>query len=215
MDLGVSSPQLDDADRGFSFQKDGPLDMRMNQMQSLDAKFVINNYSEENLVKIFKEYGEERFAKKIVKLIFKHKEFKEIETTRELADIAKQAIPAKFHKKNPATKIFQAIRIEVNNELKQLEESLPLLFDSLEVGGRLSVLTFHSLEDRIVKNFFKKVCTSSGAKIPKNIPIKENEIKKNIYAKNILSESAKVDEIEKNSRSRSARLRVVEKINET
>lgn len=189
--------------------------MRMNRMQELDARFVVNNYSEENLVKIFKEYGEERFAKKIAKLISKYKEIKEIETTKQLAEIAKEAIPAKFHKKNPATKIFQAIRIEVNDELKQLEESLPMLFDALEVGGRLGILTFHSLEDRIVKNFFKKVCSPSGAKIPKNIPIKDHEIIKDIYAKNILSVSAKEDEITKNLRSRSARLRVIEKINET
>jgi 16S rRNA (cytosine1402-N4)-methyltransferase len=211
MDLGVSSPQIDNEKRGFSFMKNGPLDMRMNQNQELDANYVVNNYDESNLIHIFKEYGEEKFARKIAKNICIERTKNKIKTTDELSEIVKKSIPYKGQKKHPATKVFQAIRIEVNQELSELSGALPKLFDALKSNGRLAILTFHSLEDRIVKNYFKSLVTPPKDIIPKNIPIKDENIDKTIYAENICSLAADKDEILSNPRSRSARLRIIEK----
>ena len=157
MDLGVSSPQLDDASRGFSFMHNGPLDMRMDQSQTLDASEVVNKYDESDLIKIFRDYGEEKFARRIASNICKIRDEKNIMSTTELADIVKKSVPYTNSRKHPATKVFQALRIEVNQELNELKDALPLLFDALKPEGRLLALTFHSLEDRIVKNFIKEI----------------------------------------------------------
>lgn len=161
-DLGVSSPQLDEASRGFSYHKDAPLDMRMDQSQELDAYQVVNAWPYEKLVKIFFRYGEEKFSKQVARLIEKKREEKPIETTLELVDIIKEAIPAPARRAggHPAKRIFQAIRIAVNDELGAIEESLEQAIELIGVGGRISVITFHSLEDRLVKNTFKEYSTS-------------------------------------------------------
>jgi 16S rRNA (cytosine1402-N4)-methyltransferase len=156
MDLGISSPQIDEADRGFSFNLDSNLDMRMNQSQKLTASEIINHFDYDELVKILYDYGEEKFAKKIVREICNYREEKgKISRTTELADIVKKAIPKFDFKKNPATKTFQAIRIKVNEELLEIEQVLPAALEALEKNGRLAVISFHSLEDRIIKNFIK------------------------------------------------------------
>ena len=212
MDLGVSSPQLDDSSRGFSFMKNGPLDMRMNQLQTLTAQNVVNDYEEESLIIIFKNYGEERFAKKIAKNICKARLDKPIETTSELSEIVKKSVPQGGMKKHPATKVFQAIRIEVNHELEELENSIPKFFELLNSNGRLAILTFHSLEDRIVKAVFNSFAKPKKDDIPRYIPIRESDMANTVKAKNILSIIASEEEIKENIRSRSARLRVIEKI---
>ena len=211
MDLGVSSPQIDDPERGFSFMHDGPLDMRMNQDQILDARHIVNHYEETQLVEIFKDYGEERFAKRIAANICKTRALKEIETTFELSEIVKKSIPFSREKKHPATRIFQAIRIEVNQEMNELSLALPLLFDALKNKGRFAVLTFHSLEDRIIKNYFKQLTKPPVDNIPKFIPIKDEDVDQETSAINICSTTPSDYEIERNPRSRSARLRVIEK----
>ena len=210
-DLGVSSPQLDVADRGFSYRYDGKLDMRMDQENTLTAYNVVNNYSYNDLVNIFYKYGEEKFAKKIARNIEKERELKPVETTLELVEIIKKSLPqsVKRKSKHPAKKVFQAIRIEVNDELKSFQQSLEQAIEMLNVGGRISVITFHSLEDRICKQTFNLY--SKPKDIPKNIPILPGEIKlelKNITRKPILP---KEEELEENSRSRSAKLRIAEK----
>ena len=168
-DLGVSSPQLDETERGFSFHKDAKLDMRMNQDQELSAYEVVNNYSESELTKIFYEYGEEKFSKKIASGIVKAREEKKIETTLELVEIIKSNVPEKYRREHhPARKVFQAIRIEVNDELNVFEKALNDSIDLLKTGGRLCVITFHSLEDRICKNTFKKL--SEVDKVYKGLP---------------------------------------------
>ena len=154
-DLGVSSPQLDDASRGFSYHEDAKLDMRMNRENPLSAYEVVNNYSKEELTRIFKKYGEDKFSNNIAKKIVEYRKQKPIETTLELVEIIKSAVPMKFRKdKHPARQIFQAIRIEVNHELDVLEPALEQALSLIKVGGRVAVITFHSLEDRIVKQVF-------------------------------------------------------------
>ena len=156
-DLGVSSPQLDDKERGFSYHEDARLDMRMDRDNKLSAYEVVNNYSKEDLAKIFYKYGEDKFSNNIAKKIVEYRKNKNIETTLELVEIIKSAVPMKFRKdKHPARQIFQAIRIEVNKELDVIEPALEQALDMLNVGGRVAVITFHSLEDRIVKNYFKQ-----------------------------------------------------------
>ena len=156
-DLGVSSPQLDEEERGFSFHKDAKLDMRMNQKQELSAFEVVNTYPKEKLMKIFFEYGEEKFSKSIAEAICKYRETKQIETTLELTEIIRNSVPEKYRRlHHPARKVFQAIRIEVNDELNVLQKALDASLELLNPGGRLCVISFHSLEDRIVKNTFKK-----------------------------------------------------------
>ncbi|WP_283678889.1 16S rRNA (cytosine(1402)-N(4))-methyltransferase RsmH [Lentilactobacillus sp. Marseille-Q4993] len=212
-DLGVSSPQFDDADRGFSYRYNARLDMRMNQEQELDAWQVVNEWPYEQLVKILFRYGEEKFAKQIARLIEKTRDEHPIDTTDELVEIVKDAIPAaaRRHGGHPAKKTFQAIRIAVNDELTALEESLEGSLDLIKVGGRISVITFQSLEDRLVKTMFREK-TSLPSDLPANLPIIPEGIKpkfKNVTRKPILPSE---EELEENHRSHSAKLRIVEKI---
>lgn len=211
LDLGVSSFQIDDAERGFSFRNDAVLDMRMDKSSPLDAKTVVNTYSREELRDIIRKFGEEKFAANIAKHIVAEREKKEIETTSELVSIIKQAIPKKFHQgKHPAKKTFQAIRIEVNDEIDSLERALEDIIDCLNPGGRLAVITFHSLEDRITKNVFKE--SAKGCTCPKEFPVCVcvNVPKvKPITRKPVLPDD---EEIKANPRSRSAKLRVIEKV---
>ena len=208
-DLGVSSPQLDETERGFSFHKDAKLDMRMNQDQELSAYEVVNNYSESELTKIFYEYGEEKFSKKIASGIVKAREEKKIETTLELVEIIKSNVPEKYRREHhPARKVFQAIRIEVNDELNVFEKALTDSIDLLNVGGRICVITFHSLEDRICKNIFKKY--SEVDKVYKGLPYIPDEYKPKIKLIDKIKPSK--EELEDNNRSRSSILRVIEKL---
>ena len=210
-DLGVSSPQLDDASRGFSYHEDARLDMRMNKDNPLSAYEVVNNYEEQDLVNIFYKYGEDKFSKNIARKMVEYRKNKKIETTLELVEIIKSAVPMKERlKKHPARQIFQAIRIEVNHELDVLEPALEQALSMLKVGGRVAVITFHSLEDRIVKNIFKEKCKiDEKVKGLPNIPDEYLPDFKLVVNKAILPSE---EELEKNSRSRSAKLRVIERI---
>ena len=212
-DLGVSSFQLDNADRGFSYMHDAPLDMRMNRQDSFTAYEVVNSYGERELAKIIDMYGEERFASSIARKIVKYRtENKPIETTFELADIIKSAIPAKNKADgpHPAKRTFQAIRIEVNGELDVIAECINGMFPLLKPGGRMSVITFHSLEDRIVKHTF--LDKTSGCVCPKDFPVCVCGKKPtgNVITKKPILPSEK--ELEENPRSRSAKLRICEKL---
>lgn len=210
-DLGVSSPQIDDKDRGFSFMQEGPLDMRMDRNQELNAKWIVNQYSKEDLLELFYIYGEESRSKGIVDAILKRRKEKEITTTMELVNIIEDAVGAKyFYKQHPERKIFQAIRIEVNNELNALESVLPDAISLLNKGGRICVLTFHSLEDRIVKRIFKKY--SEVNEMVKGLPTIPEEYKPSIKIINKKPIEASEKEIKENSRSKSAKLRVIEKV---
>ncbi|WP_283583563.1 16S rRNA (cytosine(1402)-N(4))-methyltransferase RsmH [Limosilactobacillus difficilis] len=211
-DLGVSSPQFDDAARGFSYQHDAPLDMRMNQQQQLSAKEVVNEWPYQRLEKILYRYGEERFAPQIARNIERHRQHQFIETTGELAEIVKEAIPAaaRRHGGHPAKKSFQAIRIAVNDELGALEESLEQALDLLQVGGRISVITFQSLEDRLVKTIFHE--KSSLPNLPQGLPVIPAGMQphfKLVNKKPVLPTPA---ELEANHRAHSAKLRVIERI---
>ena len=210
-DLGVSSPQLDEKERGFSYHEDAKLDMRMNQEQDLSAYEVVNKYSKEDLTRIFREYGEDKFASNIAKKIVEYRENKKIESTLELVEIIKTAVPLKFRiDKHPARQIFQAIRIEVNQELTVLEPALEQALSLLKVGGRAAVITFHSLEDRIVKNFFKEKCEiPEKVKGMPNIPEEYLPDFRLVTNKAITSSE---EELENNPRARSAKLRVIERI---
>jgi 16S rRNA (cytosine1402-N4)-methyltransferase len=212
MDLGVSSHQLDEPLRGFSYQYDAPLDMRMDNRQLLSAKDVVNDYSQKELTNIIKSYGEENWAARIAQFIVSHREDKTIERTGELVDIIKKAIPARARRNgpHPAKRTFQAIRIEVNNELNLIEKSIENIVDCLNPGGRLCIITFHSLEDRIVKKTFQRLQNPCDCppEFPQCICNKESKI-------NIISRKPiipKEDEIENNPRSRSSKLRVAERI---
>ncbi|AKA70246.1 16S rRNA (cytosine(1402)-N(4))-methyltransferase RsmH [Clostridium scatologenes] len=211
MDLGVSSYQLDEAERGFSYMKDAPLDMRMNRDSSTSAYDIVNFYSEEQIFKIIKEYGEDNFAKRIAKFIVQRREKETIKTTLELVDIIRQAIPAKFQKDgHPAKRTFQAIRIEVNKELQILDKAVEDSVNRLNEGGRIAIITFHSLEDRKIKVKFKqleKPCTC-----PPDFPMcvcGKKPLVKLISRKPI---EPSIEEAENNSRSKSAKLRVAERI---
>ena len=208
-DLGVSSPQLDEDYRGFSFHKDAPLDMRMNTKQELSAYYVVNNYSSEELVKIFRDYGEEKYASSIAHKIVDYRKNKPVETTLELVEIIKSSVPEKYKReKHPARKVFQAIRIEVNHELDVFDSALRQALELVNVGGRVCVITFHSLEDRICKNIFKEYST-----IDKNIsklPIIPDDLEPKF--KVIATISPDLKELEENNRSRSAKLRVIERV---
>lgn len=209
MDIGVSSKQLDDPKRGFSYRYDVKLDMRMNTEQKISAYDVVNTYSEEQLSKIIFEYGEERHARKIAKLIVEERKSSPIEKTSDLIALIKRAYPERASK-HPAKKTFQAIRIEVNRELEVLENAMSKAVELLKVGGRLAIITFHSLEDRIVKNKFKDLATA--CKCPKDIPIcvcggvKKFEI---ITKKPIIPVD---DELKNNNRAHSSKLRILERI---
>lgn len=208
-DLGVSSPQLDEMDRGFSFHKDARLDMRMDRNNKLSAYEVVNEYSYQDLVNILLKYGEEKYASSIVKGIIKYRENKKIETTLELVEIIKNNVPIKYrNEKHPARKTFQAIRIEVNDELNVFESALNQALDLLKVGGRICVITFHSLEDRICKEIYKKV--SSVNEELKKLPIIPLEYQPKY--KVIANITPDIEELENNNRSRSSRLRVIERI---
>lgn len=211
LDLGVSSYQLDTAERGFSYREDAPLDMRMDQRQKMTARDIVNDYSEMELFRIIKEYGEDRFAKNIAKHIVKEREQAPIETTGQLAEIIKHAIPAKIRATggHPAKRTFQAIRIELNRELTVLEDSLNDMIELLKPGGRLCIITFHSLEDRIVKNSFRK--NENPCTCPPGFPVCTcGQISKGrvITRKPILPSEK---ELEDNLRSKSAKLRIFER----
>ena len=210
-DLGVSSPQLDEQERGFSYHLDAKLDMRMNQEQEFSAYDVVNTYSKEELTKIFNDYGESKFSRNIANKIIEYRKTKNIETTLELAEIIKTAVPMKFRiDKHPAKQIFQAIRIEVNHELDVIEPALEQALSMLNVGGRVAVITFHSLEDRIVKRYFKNVSEIDiKVKGLPNIPEEYLPDYKLVVNKAILPSK---EELENNNRARSAKLRVIEKI---
>lgn len=210
-DLGVSSPQLDEAERGFSYHNDARLDMRMDTSQDFSAYEVVNNYSKEDLARIFNDYGESKFARNIAKKIVEYRQTKNIETTLELSEIIKTAVPMKFRiDKHPAKQIFQAIRIEVNKELDVIEPALNSALDMLSVGGRVAVITFHSLEDRIVKRLFREKCEiDSKLKGLPNIPEEYLPNFKLVNNKAILPSS---EELENNNRAHSAKLRVIERI---
>ena len=205
-DLGVSSPQLDESDRGFSFHKDARLDMRMDKDNPLDAYKVVNEYSYERLVEIFYLYGEEKYSKAIAKAIVNNRP---IETTLELAELIKNNVPISYrNKSHPARKVFQAIRIEVNHELEILEEALRRAFEMLNVGGRLCVISFHSLEDRIVANVFKDLCSDDES--ARKLPVTPEHLK--ARAKKIVKITPGNDELLDNNRSRSSKLRVIERV---
>lgn len=212
-DLGVSSMQLDQEERGFSYIHDGPLDMRMNQEASFSASNVVNEYSFKDLMHIFNKYGEEKFAKQIARGIEKARVEKPITTTKELTDIILESIPKKaFYnaKSHPAKRVFQAIRIEVNKELDVFEETLKDAFSMLNSEGRISVITFHSLEDRICKYYFKKYSEVDPSIA--NLPVipKEYQAKAKMVTRKPILPSK--DELDNNSRSRSAKLRVLERV---
>lgn len=210
-DLGVSSPQLDIASRGFSYHNEARLDMRMNQNSSLSAYEVVNNYSEKELTDIFYKYGEEKYAKKIASNIVKYRENKEIVTTLELVDIIKSSIPFKaMRESHPARKVFQAIRIEVNDELNVLKTSLEDAIKLLNINGRICVITFHSLEDRIVKEIFNKY-TKVNQEL-NNLPFIPEEYLPNYKLINTKVITPSNKELTENNRSRSAKLRVIERV---
>ncbi len=209
-DLGVSSPQLDTPERGFSYNYDTRLDMRMDTDAKISAYEIVNEYSYNDLVRIFYRYGEEKFSKKIARNIEKKREIKPIETTFELVDMIKESIPAAARRTggHPAKRIFQAIRIAVNNELSVFENSLEQAIDIVNVGGRISVITFHSLEDRICKQIFNSYAKNKD--IPKNLPIlpQDSLAKLKIITRKPIYPSNK--ELEENNRSRSAKLRIAQ-----
>ncbi|MDD2445366.1 MAG: 16S rRNA (cytosine(1402)-N(4))-methyltransferase RsmH [Clostridia bacterium] len=212
VDLGVSSYQIDTAERGFSFRFDGPLDMRMDKSQKLTAYDVVNNYSKKDLIQILKIYGEERFSSLIVNNIIKHREGNSIKTTRQLNEIIEECLPKRFVFKSggAAKRTFQALRIEVNKELLGLEKALNSMIERLEIGGRIFVLSFHSLEDRIVKNVFQ--FHSKNCICPPETPICICGHKADIKLINRKPITASEEEKENNSRSSSAKLRIAEKV---
>lgn len=210
-DLGVSSPQLDNGRRGFSYHEDARLDMRMDKDNPLDAYYVVNNYDLNDLTRIFRDYGEDKFAYQIAKKIIKQREEKPIETTLELVEAIKSAVPEKEkRKKHPAKQIFQAIRIEVNHELDVIKPALEQALEMLNVGGRVEVITFHSLEDKIVKKYFKEVCSiDDKIKGLPNIPKEYLPDFKLVVNKAIIPTDK---ELENNNRARSAKLRIIERV---
>ncbi|WP_122570506.1 16S rRNA (cytosine(1402)-N(4))-methyltransferase RsmH [Pseudomonas viridiflava] len=211
LDLGVSSPQLDDPERGFSFMNDGPLDMRMDPTRGVSAAEFIATAPAEEIARVFKEYGEERFAKRMANAVVQRREVQPFERTADLAEVLKVANPAWEKGKNPATRAFQGLRIHVNNELGDLEAGLEAALDALEIGGRLVVISFHSLEDRIVKLFMRKLAKGEADNMPRDLPIqyKAFEPKIRIHGK---AQFASDTETKANPRSRSAVMRVAEKL---
>lgn len=210
-DLGVSSPQLDEKERGFSFHEDARLDMRMNQKQKLSAYEVVNEYQLEDLIRIFREYGEEKYATSIAKRIVDVRKSKKIETTLELVDTIKSSVPEKYKReKHPARKVFQAIRIEVNKELDVFSSALNQALGLLKVNGRICVITFHSLEDKICKERFKKV-SDIKSELKKLPVIPDSYLPQFKIIKTVLPTK---EEIENNPRARSAKLRVIERVKE-
>ncbi|WP_339905116.1 16S rRNA (cytosine(1402)-N(4))-methyltransferase RsmH [Pseudomonas guineae] len=211
LDLGVSSPQLDDAQRGFSFMHDGPLDMRMNPDAGVSAAQFIASAGEEEIARVFKEYGEERFARRMARAVVLRRVEQPFERTADLAQVLTVANPAWEKGKNPATRAFQGLRIYINNELGDLESGLNAALESLEVGGRLVVISFHSLEDRIVKLFMRKHAKGEADKLPRDLPIipKAFEPRLKLIGKPVFASEA---ELQANPRSRSAVMRIAEKV---
>ncbi|RJG11858.1 16S rRNA (cytosine(1402)-N(4))-methyltransferase RsmH [Pseudomonas cavernicola] len=211
LDLGVSSPQLDDAERGFSFLNDGPLDMRMDPTRGISAAEWIASAAEEEIARVFKEYGEERFAKRMARAVVLRRAEKPFERTADLAEVLKVANPAWEKGKNPATRAFQGLRIYVNNELGDLERGLDAALEALEIGGRLVVISFHSLEDRIVKLFMRRHVKGEADNLPRDLPVRfaafEPRIK--VLGKPQFASEA---ELKANPRARSAVMRVAEKL---
>lgn len=210
-DLGVSSPQLDERERGFSYKQDAPLDMRMNRQASLTAYDVVNTYDYHDLVRIFFKYGEDKFAKQIARKIEQARQTKPIETTTELAELIKSAKPAKELKKkgHPAKQIFQAIRIEVNDELGAADQSIQEAMDLLALDGRIAVITFHSLEDRLTKQLFKEASTVD---VPKGLPVIPEDLKPKMVLVNRKPILPSSEELAINHRAHSAKLRVAKKV---
>ena len=209
LDLGVSSPQIDDASRGFSFLNDGPLDMRMNPEKGQSAEQWIATAEQQEITTVLKQYGEERFAKRMANAVVRERELQRINRTVQLAEILKEANPAWEKHKHPATRAFQGIRIHLNNELSDLEKILDQSVDVLKVGGRLAVISFHSLEDRIVKRFIRR--QEQGRPVPRGLPVQENDLGKTMK-KMSKAIKPKVNEIGGNVRARSAVLRIAERI---
>ena len=212
LDLGVSSYQLDTAERGFSYREDAPLDMRMDRRQTMTARDIVNDYSEMDLYRVIRDYGEDKFAKNIAKHIVMEREKRSIDTTGELTEIIRRAIPMKYQKKSghPAKRTFQAIRIELNRELEVLRDTLDDMIEILNPGGRLCIITFHSLEDRIVKSAFKK--NENPCTCPSHFPVCVcgNVPKGTVITRKPILPSD--EELEVNSRSKSAKLRIFERI---
>ncbi|WEV60119.1 16S rRNA (cytosine(1402)-N(4))-methyltransferase RsmH [Streptococcaceae bacterium ESL0729] len=212
-DLGVSSPQFDDAERGFSYRNEARLDMRMDQSSKLSAYEVVNDYSYNDLVRIFFRYGEEKYSKQIARKIEAQRKIAPIETTTELADLIKSALPQKELKKkgHPAKRVFQAIRIEVNDELGAAEDSIEQAIDILDIDGRISVITFHSLEDRLTKTIFKEYSTVD---VPRGLPMIPDDMLPTLKLVNRKPILASPEELEHNNRAHSAKLRVALKLRE-
>ncbi|WP_276864625.1 16S rRNA (cytosine(1402)-N(4))-methyltransferase RsmH [Anaerococcus tetradius] len=208
MDIGVSSYQIDNAERGFSYMKEGPLDMRMNQDNELTAEIVVNEYSQDELERIFFEYGEERFSKSVARNIIKQRSEGRIDSTIKLRDIIRKSI--KSNETHPEKRVFQALRIEVNRELEVLENTIETVVDHLKVGGRIAIISFHSLEDRIVKNKFKDLATACIC--PPELPVCVCNHKAKIKVITRKPITATMKELKMNSRSKPAKLRVGERI---
>ena len=211
LDLGVSSPQLDDPERGFSFLNDGPLDMRMNPDQGISAAEWIASAPEEDIARVFKDYGEERFAKRMARAVVQRRQEKPFERTADLAQVLTVANPAWEKGKNPATRAFQGLRIFINNELGDLERGLEAALEALAVGGRLVVISFHSLEDRIVKQFMRRHAKGEADTLPRDLPIIPEKFipRLKLCGK---PQYASAEEVKANPRSRSAVMRVAEKL---
>ena len=211
LDLGVSSPQLDDPERGFSFMHDGPLDMRMDPSRGMSAAAWIASAAEEDIARAFKEYGEERFAKRMARAVVLRRAEQPFERTADLANVLAVANPAWEKGKNPATRAFQGLRIQINNELGDLERGLDAAMDALEIGGRLSVISFHSLEDRIVKQFMRRHVKGEADNLPRDLPVRLEPFvpRLKLLGKPQFASDA---EVKANPRSRSAVLRVAEKL---
>lgn len=207
-DLGVSSPQLDDPARGFSFRAEGPLDMRMDPATGESAADWLNRAEENEIVRVLRDYGEERFARRIVRAILRERSIEPIVTTRRLAGIVARAVPAREKGKDPATRTFQAIRIHVNRELEELTQVLPQAVPALAPGGRLAVISFHSLEDRIVKHFLRM--EAKGRELPPGLPVRHDEFRARLK---LIGKATRASEAEarRNPRARSAVLRVAER----
>lgn len=211
LDLGVSSPQLDDPERGFSFLNDGPLDMRMDPSRGVSAAQWIATAAEDDIARVFKDYGEERFARRMARAVVQRRSEKPFERTADLAQVLTVANPAWEKGKNPATRAFQGLRIFINNELGDLETGLDAALEALEVGGRLVVISFHSLEDRIVKQFMRRHAKGEADKLPRDLPIIPEAFvpRLKLIGK---PQYASADEIKANPRSRSAIMRIAEKL---
>ncbi|TWI58467.1 16S rRNA (cytosine1402-N4)-methyltransferase [Pseudomonas duriflava] len=211
LDLGVSSPQLDDPERGFSFMHDGPLDMRMDPTQGLSAADWLISASEDDIARVFRDYGEERFAKRMARAVVQRRQEQPFTRTADLALVLKEANPAWEKGKHPATRAFQGLRIFINNELGDLERGLEAAFDALAVGGRLVVISFHSLEDRIVKLFMRRLAKGEADNLPRNLPVRTQafEPRARLVGKPIYASDA---ELSVNPRSRSAVMRIAEKL---